>query len=126
MLVITADVIFEILACLDIYYTGCLKKSWHFLIVCQIKKMSNIFGKCAYAWMADGLKPISIIINHRFIRPSAIITLGDFMLSQNGQPTLAQPNFHTLNKSGQCSPKHELFSGVIVSYDTVDDYVFIW
>ena len=56
-------------------------------------------------------KPISITINHKFTRPSAISTLGDFSISQNGQPAiLAQPNFHTLNKSGQCSPKHRQFS----------------
>ena len=39
----------------------------------------------------------------------AISMLGDFSLSQIGQPNLAQPDFHTLYKSGQCSPKHELF-----------------
>ena len=39
---------------------------------------------------------ISIVINHKFIRPSAISMLWDFSLSQNGQPILAQPNFHTL------------------------------
>ena len=57
-------------------------------------------------------KPISIIINHKFTIPSSISTLGDFSLSQNGQPILAQTNFqfHTLNKSGQCSPKHKLYS----------------
>ena len=38
--------------------------------------------------------------NHKFIRPSAISLLGDFSLSLNGQPILAQPNFHTLYKSG--------------------------
>ena len=62
-------------------------------------------------------KPISIIINNKFTIPSSISTLGDFSLSQNGQAILAQPNVHTLNKSGQCSPKHELFSGILVSYD---------
>ena len=56
-------------------------------------------------------KPIlPIIINHKFTRPSAISTLGEFSLSQNGQPNLAQPNFHTLNKSRQGSPEHKLFS----------------
>ena len=55
-------------------------------------------------------KPIPIIFNHKFSRPHSISTLGDFSLSQNGQPILAQPNFHTLNKSGQCSPKLKLFS----------------
>ena len=54
-----------------------------------------------------GHKPIPIIINHKFTIPSSISTLGDFSLSQTGQPILAQPNFHTLNKSGQCSPKHK-------------------
>ena len=58
--------------------------------------------------------------NHKFVRPSAISMLGDFSLSQNGQPILAQPNFHTLYKSGQCSPKHELFSDFLVSYDRWD------
>ena len=62
-------------------------------------------------------KLISIIINHKFTISSSISTLGDFSLSQNGQPILAQPNFHTLNKSGQCSPKHKLFSDFLVSYD---------
>ena len=62
-------------------------------------------------------KPISIIINHKTTIPSLISMLGDFSLSQNGQPILAQPNFHTLNKSGQCSPKNKLFSDFWVSYD---------
>ena len=61
-------------------------------------------------------QPISIVINHKFIRPLAISMLGDFSLSQIGQPNLAQPNFQTLYKSGQCSPKHELFSDFLVSY----------
>ena len=65
-------------------------------------------------------KPIPIIINHKFTRPSSISTLGDFSLSQNGQPILEQPNFHTLNKSGQCSPKHKLISDLLVSYDRWD------
>ena len=71
-------------------------------------------------------KPISIIINHKFIRPSAISMLGDFSLSQNGQPILAcqQPNFHTLNKSGQCWPKHKLFSDVLVSDTTFNHQNF--
>ena len=56
---------------------------------------------------------ISIKINHEFTRPSSISMQGDFSLSQNGQPILAQPNFHTLNKSGQCSPKHKLFSDFV-------------
>ena len=56
-----------------------------------------------------------IVINYKFIRPSAISMLGDFSLCQNVQPILAQPIFHTLYKSGQCSPKHELFSNVLVS-----------
>ena len=65
-------------------------------------------------------KPISIIINHEFTGPSLISTLGD-SLSQNGQPILAQPNFHNLNNSSQCSPKHKLFSDVfLVSYDKWD------
>ena len=61
-------------------------------------------------------RPIPIIINNKFTRPSSISTLGDFSLSQNGQPILAQLNFHTLKKSGQCSPKHKLFSDFLVSY----------
>ena len=63
-------------------------------------------GGTRHSWY----KPISIISNHKFTIPSSISTLGDFSLSQNGQPILAQPNFYTLNKSGQCSPKHKLFS----------------
>ena len=55
-------------------------------------------------------QPISIISYHKFITPPAISTLRDFSLSQNRQPILAQPYFHTLYKSGQCSPKHKLFS----------------
>ena len=44
------------------------------------------------------VQPISIIIYHKFITPLAISTLRNFSLSQiqNRQPTLAQPNFHTL------------------------------
>ena len=59
--------------------------------------------------------------HHKFARPSSISMLGNFSLSQNGQPILAQPNFHTLNKSGQCSPKHQIFSdffGVIMIDET--------
>ena len=46
--------------------------------------------------------------------------LGDFSISQNGQPILAQPNFHTLYKRDQCSLKHKLFSKLLVSYDRWD------
>ena len=54
-------------------------------------------------------KPIFIVI-HKFIRPSAISTLGSASrFSQNGQPIPAQPSFHTLYKIGQCSPKHNYF-----------------
>ena len=70
-------------------------------------------GGTCYSWH----KPLSIIINHKFPIPSSISTLRDFSLSQNGQPILAQPNFQTLIKSGQCSPKHKLFSDFLVSYD---------
>ena len=56
--------------------------------------------------MSYTVQPISIIINHKFITPPAISTLRDFPLVQNRQPTLAQPNFHTLYKRGQCSLKH--------------------
>ena len=63
---------------------------------------------------------ISIISNHKFITPLAISTLRDFSLSQNRQPILAQPNFHTLYKSGQCSPKHKLFSVFFVSWHRWD------
>ena len=65
-------------------------------------------------------KPIPIIINNKFTRPSAISTLGDFSFSQNGRPILAQPNCHILNKSGQCSPKHKLLSHLLVSYHRWD------
>ena len=65
-------------------------------------------------------KPISIIINHKFIRPSAISMPRDVSPSQNGQLILAQPKFHTLYKSCQCSPKQKLFSDFWVSYDRWD------
>ena len=78
---------------------------------------SNWVGR-GKRWDASYIhKPIPIIIYHKFTRPSAISTLGDFSLSQNGQPILAQPNFHAPNKSGQCSPKHKLYSDLLVSYD---------
>ena len=70
--------------------------------------------------MSYTAQPISIIINHKFITPPAISTLGDFSLSQNRQPILAQPNFHTFYKSGQCSSKHKLFSDLLVSYNRWD------
>ena len=70
---------------------------------------------------------MSIIINHTFITPPTISTLRDFSLSQNRQPTLAQPyNFHTLYKSGQCSLKHKLFSDLLVSYDRLDLQPYIY
>ena len=53
-----------------------------------------------------GTNPVFIIINHELTLPSSISTLGDFSLSQNWQPILVQPNFHTLNKICQCSLKH--------------------
>ena len=65
-------------------------------------------------------QPISIISNHKFITPPSISTLRDFSLSQNRHPILVQPNFQTLYKSGQCSPKHKLFSNLLVSYDRWD------
>ena len=52
-------------------------------------------------------KPIPIIIHHQFY-------VGGLLAQPNGQPILAQPNFHTLNKSGQCSPKHKLVSDFFV------------
>ena len=77
--------------------------------------------------MSYTAQPISIIINNKFITPPAISTLKDFSLSQNRQPTLAQPNFHTLYKSGQYSLKHKLFSDFLVSYDRWDlqPYIFM-
>ena len=72
-------------------------------------------------WIQNTAQPISIIINHKFITPAVNSTLREFSLSQNRHPILAQPNFHTLYKSGQCSPKHELFSiFFLVSYDRWD------
>ena len=65
-------------------------------------------------------KPIPIIINHNFTRPSSISTLGDFSLAQNGQPILSQRNFHTLNKSGQAHRSITYFQ-ILVSY-MVDEY----
>ena len=59
--------------------------------------------------MSYTVQPICIIINHKFITPLAISTLRGFSLSRNRQPTLAQPNFHTLYKSGQYSLKHKVF-----------------
>ena len=56
-----------------------------------------------------------------------ISTLMDLSVSQNRQPILAQPHFHTLYKSGQCSPKHKLFSfffGVII--DETFSHKDIW
>ena len=60
--------------------------------------------------MSYTVQPIPIIINHKFITPLAISTLREFSLSQNRQPTLAQPNFCTLYKSDQCSLKYKPFS----------------
>ena len=93
------------------------------------------FGTCGIGWgwvwlggwgqevghVIHGTNPYTCIIsNHKFTIPSSISTLGYFSLSQNGQPILAQPKFHTLNKSGQYSPKHKLFSDLLVSYDRWD------
>ena len=39
-------------------------------------------------------------------------------LLEIGRLIPAQPNFHTLYKREQCSPKHELFSDFVVSYDS--------
>ena len=38
------------------------------------------------------------IVNHKFTIPSSISTLGDFSLSESGQPILVQPNLYTRNK----------------------------
>ena len=60
---------------------------------------------------------ISIVINHKFIRPSAISMLGDFLLSQYGQPILAQPNFHIpFTKVASAHPSMNYFQifGVII------------
>ena len=61
-------------------------------------------------------KPTFFVINHKFIRPSYFYA-GGRLAQPNGQPILAQRNFHTLYKSGQCSTKHELCSDFLVSYD---------
>ena len=39
-------------------------------------------------------------------------------LSQIGRLIPAQPNFHTIYKSEQCSPKHEFCSDLLVSYES--------
>ena len=77
--------------------------------------------------MSYTVQPISIIINYKLITPPAISTLREFSLSQNRQPTLAQPNFHTLYETGQYSLKHKLFSDLWVSYDRWDlqPYIFM-
>ena len=65
-------------------------------------------------WDMSCHKPISIIINQ---------TISNSIprdVSLSGQPILAQPNFHTLYKSGQCSPKHKLISDFCESYDRWD------
>ena len=70
-------------------------------------------------------KPISIIINNKFIRPSAISLLGDFSLSKNGQPILAQPNFHTLYKVASAHPSMNYFQifGVIIDETFSHPYI---
>ena len=75
--------------------------------------------------MSYTVQPISIIINHKFITPPAISTLRGFSLSQNRQPTLAQPDFYTLYKSGQYLLKHKVFSDLLVSYDRWDFQPYI-
>ena len=47
------------------------------------------------------------------------ITL-NFVSSQIGRLIPAQPNFYTLHKSEHCSPRHELFSDFLVSYESWD------
>ena len=63
----------------------------------------------------DMSKPISIIINHKFTRPSAISTLEDFSLSQNRQPILHNLIFIPLTKvaSAHRSINYFQFFGVI-------------
>ena len=86
--------------------------------------MVHVLGKGAWVGWGQEVGHVihstnsSIKIDYEIIRPLAISTLGDFSLSQNGQPILVQSNFCTLNKSGQCSPKHKLFSFFVrVRYD---------
>ena len=70
-----------------------------------------------------GTKPISIISNHKFTIPSSIFYAGVQCTSRSAKMDsqfLRNLNFHTLNKSGQCSPKHKLFSDLLVSYDRWD------
>ena len=74
-------------------------------------------------------KPISIIINHKFITPPAISTLGDFSLSQNGQPILAQPNFHTLQQKWPMLTQVEMifwFVSTIHTYENFPKFVYIF
>ena len=44
----------------------------------------------------------------------------NFVSSPIGRLIPAQPNFLTLHKSEQCSPRHELFSDFLVSYESWD------
>ena len=72
-------------------------------------------------------KSISIIINNKFVITSAVSTLGVLSFSGDGQPVFAQPNFHTFNKSGPCSPKHVLFSYYLCHMiDGTFSHPYIW
>ena len=67
-------------------------------------------------------KPISIISNHKFIRPSVISKLGDF----SPQPIHAQPNFRTLffffflTKVANAHPSLKYFHIMWVSHERGD------
>ena len=67
-------------------------------------------------WRRRPCIPISIVVNHKFIRPSVIYMLGDFSLIQNEQPILAQPNFHTLYKVASAHPSMNYFQSLYVNF----------
>ena len=72
-------------------------------------------GGISHSWH----KPISIIINHKFTIPSSISMLGDFSLSQNGQPILALICI-PLRKVASAHRSVIYFQICLVSYDRLD------
>ena len=70
-------------------------------------------GHVIYGWH----KPIPIIINHKFTRPSSISTLGTSRSTKLDSQFLRNLIFIPI---GKCSRKHKLFSALLVSYDRWD------
>ena len=122
------------------YSVLCVSKKLYTFEIAAENKIYDSGGKGLDVWIANGLnfhmtsKSLKIIyawvstahwaISSRHLGLN-FVSSKFCCLSQTGMLIPAQPNFHTLYKSEQGSPKHKLFLDFLVSYESWVHKLFI-